>query len=544
MYSYRIFELLVSQPFNINPYDYQILFEETSKHKNFIDAIKSVPKNKFSNPEKIENFIKTYDYLNEYKTKESIKNTILEIGAKTGIFEYYLNNELNRTESIAGLKRFLDEAAGFSEIYKTSFLEEFNNYLNDILKDEETIKTEKAPVTLNAVQLCTYHSAKGREFEYVYMPTLDTYKWESKSTPKPDIPLDISEYKTEDELKNEIKPSDLTKLMYVAMTRAKHTLRMSYSEKINGKNRKPTKFIVNIQDMFQKESVPFEYDENSYWEQAKNLLVKKDYDYKKDFEELIKAKLNDRAYSPSAINKYLACPRQYLYSLINLPPKDGNPNALSYGTAIHKACEEAIRFTKNNKFPPEKSQFIQWFKDELSGLPMEDYSQREVFEGRGKKALDKYYSQITNIIPSNLYDVEMPVNYTLDDGTKFTGIIDRIDKNNDGTYIIYDYKTGNNKNHDIGIEKIHEDYYNQMGWYKYFYEKLTGNKVSLTKFIYPEDFETKNDGIIYTDEEIETLVEKFKTAVNNIKSCQFEPSYNDNACKYCTYKDFCGMNRI
>ena len=544
LYSYRMFELLVSQPFNINPNDYQILFEETSKHENFIEAIKSVPKNKFREPDKIEKFIKTYDYLNEYKMKESIKNTILEIGAKTGIFNYYLNNEINRTESIAGIKRFLDEAVGFSEIYKTSFLEEYNNYLKDILKDEETIKTEKAPVTLNAVQLCTYHSSKGREFEYVYMPTLDTYKWERRGILRPDIPLDISEYKTEDELRDEIKPSDLTKLMYVAMTRAKHTLRMSFSRKINDKPRELTKFIVNIQEMFEREPAPFEYDEISFWEQTSNLLTKRAYDYKKDFEELIQAKLNDRAFSPSAINKYLACPRQYMYNLINLPPKDGNPNFLSYGAAIHKACEEAICFIKNKKFPPEKFQFVKWFKDELAKLPMENYAQREVFEGRGEKALDKFYCQIINVLPSSLDEVEVPVNYTLEDGTKFTGFIDRVDKNEDGTFTIYDYKTGNNKNKEINPGKDHEDYYNQMGWYKYFYEKLTGNKVTLTKFIYPEDFESKNDGITYTDEEIEALVEKFKTAVNNIKNCQFEPSYNENTCKYCTYKDFCGMNII
>ena len=116
--------------------------------------------------------------------------------------------------------------------------------------------------------------------------------------------------------------------------------------------------------------------------------------------------------------------------------------------------------------------------------------------------------------------------------------------NEDGTYTIYDYKTGNNKNSDIGIDKNHEDYYNQMAWYKYIYEQKTGNKVSLTKFIYPEDFETKNVGITYTDEEIAERIEKFKKAIQDIKNCNFEPSYNDNACKFCPYCDFCIMEII
>ena len=546
MHSYRIFELLVSKPFDIHPKDYQILYEEVSKGKTFIDVLRNIDKNKFIEPEKFENFLKTYDYLREYMSKENIKNTILEIGAKTGIFNYYLNTEINRTESISGIKKFLDEAEGFSQIYRTSFLEEFYNYIKSLMDDEERICTDKAPVSLNAVQLCTYHGAKGREFEYVYMPTLETYKWESSSKSlKPDIPLDISEYKTEKELKEEIKPSDMTKLMYVAMTRAKHTLRMSCPQKVGTSVKKPTKYIVNIQDMLEHEPTPFEYDENSYWMQVNQLIIKKDYDYKKDFEELIKANLADRAYSATAINKYLSCPRQYLYDdILKLRAKDGNPNFLSYGTAIHKACEESLRYLMNNKTYPEKTQVIKWFKDEFNNLPMESYEQRKNFEARGEKALDNYYCQILNTTPNQLHKQEEKINYLLEDGTKFYGIIDRIDKCEDGTYAIYDYKTGNNKNSQIKIEGAHEDYYNQMAWYKYFYEHSTGNKVSVTKFIYPEDYMSKNEGINFTDEEIKEAIDKFKKAVNGIKSYEFEPSYKDNACKHCSYKDFCDMNRI
>ena len=546
MHSYRIFELLVAKPFNIHPKDYRVLYDEVSKGKTFIEVLRNIDKCRFVEPDKFENFLNTYDYLTEYKSKENIKNTILEIGAKTGIFDYYLNTEINRSESVAGIKKFIDEAVGFSEIYRTSFLEEFYDYLKSIIEDDEKICTDKSPVPLNAIQLSTYHSAKGREFEYVYMPTLATRKWESSTNSlKPDIPLDVSEYKTDEELKTEIKPSDLAKLMYVAMTRAKHTLRMSYPEKVERSPRKPTKFIVEIQDMLEKEPVPFEYDEDSYWKQVNEMIIKKDYDYKKDFSELIDAKLADRPYSATAINKYLKCPRQYLYEdILELKAKDGNPNALSYGKAVHKACEKAIRFIQENKTTPEKSQFIRWFKDELSNLPMESYEQRLNFEQRGEKKLDEYYCQIANTTPTNLVAQEEKVNYVLEDGTKFFGIIDRIDKNEDGTFAIYDYKTNNNKNSSIKINGEHEDYYNQMAWYKYFYEQSTGNKVTVTKFIYPEDFQSKNDGFNYTQEEIIEAVEKFKNAVKGIKSHNFEPSHKDSTCKYCSYKDFCDLNRI
>lgn len=546
MHSFRIFQLLTAQPFRIDPKDYTELFKEVSTEKTFIDVLRRGEWDKYQEPEKLKNFLKTYDYLTEYKSKENIKNTILEIGSKTGIFDYYLNTDINRTESIAGLKCFIDEASGFSDVYGTSFLEEFYTYIKALLEDEETLNTEKAPVNMNAVQICTYHSSKGREFEYVYMPTLISDKWESNTkSMKPDIPLDKSEYKDSDELKNIIKPSDLTKLMYVAMTRAKHTLRLSYPEQINSKVKKPTKYLADIQDMFEREDEPFEYNEITYWNQAANLLIKKEYDYRKDIAELITSKISNRAFSPSSINIYLACPRQYLYTeILDYKTRDGNPNASSYGRAVHKACEEVIKFLRDNKITPEKSQFIKWFKDELSKQPMQSYQHREIFEGRGEQALDKYYAQICNTTPTSLFETEYRLEYELENGIKFKGFIDRLDKNSDGTYTIYDYKTGNNKNRDIGPEKDHEDYYNQMALYKYFFERKTGKKVSLTKFIYPEDYEKTNNGIEYTESEINEVVEKFIQAVNDIKSLKFEPSYKERACKYCNCKDYCGMNKL
>lgn len=151
-----------------------------------------------------------------------------------------------------GLKRFVDEAASYSEIYRAGNLEEFIDYLRILIDDEIEILTEKAPVAMNAVQLCTYYAAKGREFEYVYMPTLNSHKWESdRNSLKAEIPVDKSEYKTEAELK-ELKISDRIKVMYVGMTRAKHTLRLSYVQAIGGKGKKPSVFISNIQDLLEK----------------------------------------------------------------------------------------------------------------------------------------------------------------------------------------------------------------------------------------------------------------------------------------------------
>lgn len=548
LYSDRIFKLLLNKPFSINPTDYSVLYEKRSMNRCFIDSMKHIDKNEFSEPEKIERFIKVYDYLQDYKSNESLKNIVLEIGSKTGIFDYYLNSEINRTENIAGIKKLIDEACAYSDINKTITLEDFVGYLDIALKDDIEIKTDKAPVPLNAVQLSTYYSAKGREFEYVYMPTLLQKNWEGrKEQGRYDIPLPASEYKTDEERKT-AKYVDCIKLLYVGMTRAKHTLRLSYVDMANGKSQTPTDFIVQIQDMFERETEPFVYDVDSFWNQIQKFVVKRDYDYEKDFCQMVDICLENKHFSPTSFNTYMKCPRQYFYSyILDLQSKDRTPDALSYGLAVHGACEFVIDYAKEHSGYPSKEDFLKKFTDELSKLPMSGFEQREIHKQRGEKALDKYYSELCSTPVENLFEVEKKLELEID-GVKFKGIIDRIDINSDGTYSIYDYKTGKAKSlKSICSGGEHEDYYNQIGLYKYYLEKSTGKKVKDTTFIFPEEFD-KNLTLNLTDDECENIIQKFKKAIADIRDYKFEPVMNKDKnkqpCQYCQYRDFCGLEIV
>ena len=540
----KFFKLALSKPFGVHAKDFELLYNKKSQYSSIVELLKSVERENFTAPEKIEQFIRTFQYLLEYKTNETLKDIILEIGAKTGIFDYYLNSEINRIENISGLKKLVDEAEDFSNTYKKISLEDFAEYLEMCLKDEISITTDKAPVVMNAVQLSTYHSAKGREFEYVYMPSITRDKWESsRKSMKSVIPLDISEYKTEDELKSQ-KLSEQIKLLYVGMTRAKHTLRLSYPDKDGKTVKTPSCLVADADIEFEREEKPFEYDINSFWQERTKSLYKRDYDYQRDFCSMVDTRLEGKSFSPSSINTYLKCPRLYLYDyILGLQAKDGNPDSMNYGRAVHKACEYAINSALKNGKYPSKENFIQKFKDTLQDMPMSSLQQREIYVIRGDKALDKFYVHLCAAPVSMLYSAEEVIELNID-GVKFKGIIDRIDKNPDGTYTIYDYKTGGAKNEKIicpGGE--HEDYYNQIGLYKYYYEKYTGKKVKETIFIYPEEPED-NFTLNLVGEDCEAIRQKFQKAVAEIKSYQFEPSYDKQACKYCPYSDFCNMDIV
>ncbi len=87
------------------------------------------------------------------------------MGAKTGIFDYYLNSENQSMRKYRRVKKLSQmKLVGYSDVNKSIGLEDFVEYLNIALNDDIEIKNrQKPPVTTNAVQLSTYYSAKGKE---------------------------------------------------------------------------------------------------------------------------------------------------------------------------------------------------------------------------------------------------------------------------------------------------------------------------------------------------------------------------------------------
>lgn len=532
LYSNNILKTLLLSPFNIHPKDYEKICACVSFNKSLIDNIKLI--DDFKEPNKIQNFLKTYEHLRNYIQSENLINCVLEIASCTGIFDYYLNNEINQSENIASLKKMVEEAQSFSDINKMASLADFINYLQVTIDDEIIIKTQKAPVDLNAVQLSTYHSAKGREFEIVFMPTIVKRKWESSSSKlKPEIPLNPNEYKDEEELKA-LKRSDLIKVMYVGMTRAKHSLNLSY---IKGNK---SELIQNLKEDLIVENEMAQYNVLNYWQQIKKSLTRKSYDYKRDFNSLIDAILKDKFYSPTSINCYLNCPRQYLYKeILNLSTKAKNADTMHYGTAIHNTLQYGFNYALKHNIYPKEEEIINTFKKNLDKLPLSTIENRINIEKRGQEALKKYYPQFVCSPVQNLVEAEKKITFG-----KFKGIIDRIEKKQDGTYIICDYKTGNAKSaKKISPDGEYASYYNQIALYKYLFEKATNLNVSEVKFIFPEDFEN-NLSLTFTKEEIEEVEKLANNVIKAIEAHYFEPNEDKIACKYCEFKSFCNFNVV
>jgi CRISPR/Cas system-associated exonuclease Cas4 (RecB family) len=234
----------------------------------------------------------------------------------------------------------------------------------------------------------------------------------------------------------------------------------------------------------------------------------------------------------------------YFYGdILRFSPKADIPDAMNYGTAVHNSCEYMVKEAlKNNKYP-SKEDFLNKFREEAKAIAFSTKPIRDMYEERGINELTKFYHHLTDIPISSLIDAEYKIKGVFDD-IRFSGKIDRIDKSEDGTYIISDYKTGNPKTEkEITPGGEHEDYYNQICLYKYFFEKESGNKVGAVQFIFPIDGESTLR-FYPTDDECREVVENFRAAIKNIEACEFEPNPCEKNCKYCAFEPFCKTNVI
>ena len=535
VYEENLFKILLTEPFNFNKDDYIYLWN--LRHKNndtlFIDDFKTLLKEqKSKDPEKIENFIKTYENIKELMTSESLRTTVLSAAQKTGIYNYFVNTKINKTENISALKTLLDIAYEFSQDENSANLKDFLDYLDLSRENGYKIKTEKPPISLNAIQLSTYHSSKGREFEYVFMPNLKRSNWESnnKST-DPKIP--VNEVLDEEKKKN-IKKSNETKLMYVGLTRAKHTLYLSCAQDNKLGITEIIKPLLSLTD-FKTE----EFDTKLYENDLIKELEQKDFDYSNEFNTLIKTILSEISYSPSSINTYIECPRQYLYSyILKLDTKSEFRDEANYGTAMHYALQVSCNFAKENKNYPDKEYILKNFKKKFDNLIISDKNTRKFMEQRAQKSIDAFYPQFISTPIDRIVGLEYFIKNTYD-GIKISGIIDRIELNDDETYTIADYKTGyNKKQSDVKIKGKYQKYLIQLILYKIFFEKINSKKVTKLKIILPDD--CQNTFEINFDEGVEKeVLEIFKAAHKNINNLKFEKNQNKDSCKYCSFKDLC-----
>ena len=498
----------------------------------------------WKNPQIISEFLETFDDLKAYATTNTLRNTVIEVVNRTGILEYFYKCQKNRIENLSGIRKLISEAGNYQKIDETRGLSDFVTYLDDCLKNEIDICLDKDSAVQNAVQLMTYHGSKGREFEYVYLPNLISSSWENFRMPG-EYKLITDEVYDKDFAQAK-KDSELLKLLFVGITRAKHSLTLSFADNNENKAQQITKYLSEFSN-YDFNSQQFECDSDDLTKEFVRSISTEVFDNRKAFQNEIRERVKSIVLSPSRVNDYLTCPRKFFYlKVLGIDVEEADWDNANFGSVIHSILERAVKIAKEKGDYPDIKFALDEFHTGMDNSRFSELAKKEKFIKLGEKLLMNYYPYFLQIPATRVENVEFSF-YGVSVGDDLvTGKIDRIEKNSDGTYSLYDYKTGRpTSEKQISPDGEKKNYYNQLCFYKYAYEKLTGNKVSQVGIIYVEDH-ARSVYKTLTDSDMEYIENLIKDTYSNIKSLKFNPIKEDKqgVCKNCVYKHLCKLDLI
>lgn len=417
--------------------------------------------------------------------------------------------------------------------------------IDDVLEHITLLETYKVrvpvrtPVTTNGVALMTAHRSKGLEFEHVYIIGATDKRWGGKS-PRSYFMLPF------DALSDTVRDADERRLFYVALTRAKRQVVVTYAlQSSDGRALLPSQFLGELK----QELVSYEDAQRveaslpglrgAYPEQlVETSKSAHDIAY-------LQQRFLEQPFSVTALNSYLACPWQYFFrNLIRLPSTYSKHQ--QYGSAIHDALKTFFDVYATGKDLGIEA-LIGFFGDALS-KHVHDAVLREELYAKGSAALTAYVDTFNGTWPRELkneytvYGVELPFT----EGTlTLTGKLDKIEFTDTHRVTVVDYKTGKPKSRNalMGLTKDADgDYYRQLIFYKLLLDRMDDGMYQMEtgaiEFIEPEHGVCRKETFTITTEETIELEQLIARTASEIYNLTFWNKRCENAdCEYCALRD-------
>lgn len=417
------------------------------------------------------------------------------------------------------------------------------------MQDEQiALPVQKVVQNDNGVRFFTAHGAKGNEFEHVFLIGCTKNFWEEKKGGGNEYKLPDTITLTDDDNNKTYKTEVARRLFYVALTRAKKHLHISYAQQDNnGKDLANSVFIdeISLPEERLRYSVPTaDMMAHMEWAMEPVSTVRVALANRAWIERVLQHPQFSLSYTN--LSKFLRCPLSYYYEcILKVPFLRGA--ALGFGIAVHNALERFFKEMKlrGNEFPA-KEELIAYFETALfyeseSFTPLEYERRKE----QGQTVLDAYYDANIHTWNKNV-EIEYKVPRFLLDGVPVTGKIDKLEFEGN-TCTVVDYKTGNPDNVSAHIAPPNEkqplggDYWRQMVFYKLLIEGQPekGWKVQMGKFDYVEP--GRKDGkyvqkIIPIFETDETTVRmQLKDAYGRIMNHDFDTGCGKEDCHWCGF---------
>ncbi len=471
----------------------------------------------------------------------SILQLIEQVINKSGLLHHIIQ-QVDKSWELQALNTFFDfikkEGDKNPRLTLSQLLETFRSMDSNRL----SIGIQKSVVANQGVNLVTAHSSKGLEFEYVFIidAVKDFWVGNRRRTNQFSYPDTLTLSGEEDALEAR------RRLFYVAMTRAKSFLNISYSKsKLEGKALERAIFIDEVlkAEPIKVESKMIEEDLIIASQLLKLQTVDKPHIPAQE-KAMVNALLEGFALSVSSLNRYLRCPLSFYYEdVLRIPSVQSE--AASFGIAMHDALRrlfDKMRLSETNQFPGLKD-FLGFFEEEMHRLRA--YFSTKEFDRRiklGKNHLSAYYkNNLTTWVRSvfteyNIKNIEL-------NGVPLKGTIDRLDLIDSEKAHIVDYKTGNTSDRKLKRPSAKEPlgglYWRQLVFYKILFEgHQTARKALSAEISYLEPDSKKEylrKHIDFPIEDVEAVKVMIVDTYKKIKNHDFYEGCGETNCPWCGF---------
>lgn len=393
------------------------------------------------------------------------------------------------------------------------------------------------------VNLMTVHGSKGLEFEYVFLVGCNASNWEKKRKPGGGYLFPDTMFSSQPKQRDE---EELRRLFYVALTRARLHLHISYSHfKNDGKELEPSMFIAEIQDTHELpvEKVVIDTEVLSEFAMVQFTTAQAP-EIEKVEAEFITQLLDKFVMNVTALNNYLKCPLQfYFQNLVRVP--SGKSEATEFGSAVHHALQRLFeKMQATEKFPP-RQEFVldfEWYMNRhRESFTKEQFARRMEY---GQEVLTNYYDQYINNW-NKIVAVERNIRNVVVAGVPLKGKLDKLEFDGKAVNVV-DYKTGDiDKAKDKlkppqNAEDNGGDYWRQAVFYKILvdrYESKNWNVVS-TEFDFIEPDKKKiyrKEKIVIEPEHIEKVTAQIKHVWERVQARDFYTGCYKEDCHWCNF---------
>ena len=372
---------------------------------------------------------------------------------------------------LANVKKLRQLALEYS-MQRNATLTDWLDYVKR-LRAAEARETTANLDAADAVQIMTIHKSKGLEFGTVFLPYLNSNTQPDTTEIKylrgvglgikaPDKKGVLQNTSVLQKVKEEDKRLDLEerkRQLYVAMTRAENRLIMTGIDEVKkDKTLDELSWLKQLLQIYSNDNVveikPLIVQEKDDKEQELMPTPAVSAEQLEQIAPLPASSENGRlSFSPSSLQTYLHCPRQYFYQYVmGLPPVDlpvnipitGSFSAKDLGSIVHRALE--------------------LYKGDLdAALAQAIKENAPLYQGDEARAMLAGYlvSDLYKRIPKTQLREQAFTLYAEND-IVISGIIDCLAFNPDGSMLLVDYKTGK----PLAADAVPEGYAYQLAIYE------------------------------------------------------------------------------